>query len=164
MEVEAEPRRRASTATRRRWLIRVLLIVGFPASALSPVFLSRRYLGPSGTTDHAVVSLVVPALALVHLWQRRHTVKRLATQLLRPRHARSGDSFQAESNLMRWILTLNAMVSGVADYLVGRPIYLRVLGPFILQKWHAMSALVLLAYVITHVIRRRRRLRLSHIT
>ena len=164
MAVEAESRRRASTATRWRWLVHVALIVGFLASALSPVFLSRRYLGHSGTTDHAIVSLVVLALVLIHLWQRRHTVNRLVTQLLRRRHVKSGGSLQAESDLILWVLTLNATASGVADYLVGQPIYLPVPGPSILQKWHAMSALVLLVYVTTHVIRRRRRLRLSHIT
>jgi len=65
--------------------------------------------------------------------------------------------------MILWILTLNAMVSGVADFMVGHTIFLSIPGPNILQKWHAMSVLVLLVYVIVHVVRRRKRLWTSHI-
>lgn len=142
----------------------MVLVVGFLASALSPVFLSRRYLGHSGTTDHAVICLVVLALVLAHLAQRRHTLKRLVAQLLHRGNAGARGRSLASSDLVLLVLTLNAMASGTVDYLVGHTIYVPVPGPPILQKWHAMSSLVLLIYVSTHVIRRRRRLRLSQIT
>jgi hypothetical protein len=55
------------------------------------------------------------------------------------------------------------MVSGVADFIVGHTILLPIPGPNILQKWHALSVVVLLVYVIVHVVRRRKRLRTSHV-
>ncbi len=164
MAIHAQPRRRASSPTRRRWWVHAALVVGFLASALSPVFLSRRYLGHSGTADHAVICLMVLALVLAHLAQRRHTLRRLAGQLLQGRHLGARGRSLASSDLILLTLTLNAMASGAVDYLVGHTIYLPGPGPSLLHKWHAMSALVLLIYVGTHVIRRRRRLRLSQIT
>ncbi len=164
MTIGVPARGRANATTRRRWLVHVVLIVGFLAAAVSPIFLSRRYLGNSGTTDHAIICLIVFGLVVVHLYQRRRTVRRLATQLLRGRDAGTPRSSPAGTDLVLGLLTLNAMVSGLADYLVGHPIYLPIPGPYVLQKWHAISAVVLVVYVATHVIRRRRRLRLSHIT
>lgn len=63
-----------------------------------------------------------------------------------------------------WLLVLNATISGVVDYVVGHTVYLPIPGPFVLHKWHAMSVVVLLAYVIVHVVRRRARLRNSRIS
>ena len=163
MTVEVPARGRANATTRRRWLVHVVLIVGFLAAAASPVFLSRRYLGNSGVTDHAIICAIVLGLVVVHLFQRRRTVRRLVTQLLRGRDPVAARSSPARTDLVLWLLTLNAMASGLADYLAGHPIYLPIPGPYVLQKWHAVSAVVLVIYVTTHVVRRRRRLRLSHI-
>ena len=58
---------------------------------------------------------------------------------------------------------LNAMVSGIVNCAFGHDVVLSSSGLYILQKWHAMSVLVLLAYVIVHAVRRRKRLRTSHI-
>jgi hypothetical protein len=127
------------------------------------VFLSRKYLGHSGTTDHAIIGLVVLVLVIVHLTQRRHTVRRLISRLFRRTSSTGLQSRQAASDTILWLLTLNAMVSGVADFVVGHTIFLPIHGPNIVQKWHAMAILVLLVYVIVHVIRRRGRLRTSHI-
>ena len=69
----------------------------------------------------------------------------------------------AVSDLILWLLIVNATASGVADFLVGHTIFLSLPGPGFFHKWHAMSALVLLVYVIVHVIRRRSRLRTSHV-
>lgn len=157
------PRSR-TPASRRRWSVNVVLILGFVASGLSPIFLSRTYLGHSGTTDHAIASVLVLGVVLIHLWQRRRTIRRLTTRLLARSMPVRDRSHLAQSDLLLWILTVNATLSGVTDYVVGHPTMLAVPGPFIIQKWHAMSALVLLIYVVTHVIRRRRRLRWSQIT
>lgn len=158
-----ERRQSVNGVARRRWLVHVALIVGFVAAALSPIFLSRKYLGHSGTTDHVLISLLVLAVIAAHLVQRRLTVKRLCSHLIERRREREVRPGLAQSDLLLSVLTVNAMVSGVADYLMGHPIYLRVPGPYILQKWHALSALVLLGYVVTHVTRRRGRLRRSQI-
>jgi hypothetical protein len=152
---------RDSIAT-RRWIVHVLLIIGFLASVISAIFLSRKYLGHSGVTDHAIVGLIVLGLVMVHLAQRRRTVKRLLTRLMH-RNGTDIASRRAESDLILWLLTLNAVVSGAADFLVGHQIILPIPGPYVFQKWHELSALVLLVYVIVHVARRRSRLRTSHI-
>src|ERR1019366_2219942 len=163
LATRTESRNRGDSIARNRWMVHLALILGFLAAALSPIFLSRMYWGHSGTTNHAIISLIVLGIVLVHLWQRRHTVRRLFARLIGHQSSPAHRSFQAPSDLILWILTLNAVVSGVADYLVGHQIFLPVSGPIIFQKWHAMSALVLLVYVIVHVVRRRKRLRRSHI-
>jgi cytochrome b561 len=68
---------RGDRISRNRWLVHLALIGGFVAAVVSAVFLSRTYLGRSGVTDHAIIGLIVLALVLVHLIQRRHTVRRL---------------------------------------------------------------------------------------
>jgi hypothetical protein len=138
------------------------LIVVFLAAVASPVFLSKKYLGHTGTTNHAIIGLIVLAFVGVHLFQRRHTVWRLISKFWGERTPGTRKRL-AISDLILWVLILNATVSGVADFIVGHTIHLPVPGPYILQKWHAMAAIVLLVYVIVHVIRRRARLRTSHV-
>jgi hypothetical protein len=144
-------------------LVHLALIIGFLGAIISAIFLSKKYLGHSGVTDHAIIGLIVFALVIVHLTQRRHSVGRIITRLAGRRSPTGRQSRQDSSDLLLWIFTLNATVSGLADFVVGHAIYLPIPGPFILQKWHTMSILILLAYVIVHVIRRRKRLRTSHI-
>jgi ABC-type cobalamin transport system permease subunit len=62
--------------------VHLALICGFVAAVVSAVFLSRTYLGHPGVTDHAIIGLIVLALVLVHLIQRRHTVRRLISRLI----------------------------------------------------------------------------------
>ena len=152
----------SDSIARNRWAVHLALIVGFIATVVSAVFLSRKYLGHSGATVHAIIGLLVLALVVVHLTQRRHTVRRLLARLFGRPSGRQ--SRQAVADATLWLLTLNAMVSGFADFLVGHAILAPLPGPYIFQKWHAMSAIVLLVYVIVHVGRRRKRLRTSRIT
>jgi len=49
---------------------------------ISAIFLSRKYLGHSGTTDHSIIGLLVLLLVIVHLAQRRQTVRWLVSRLL----------------------------------------------------------------------------------
>jgi hypothetical protein len=148
---------------RNRWLVHLTLILCFLAAVVSAVFLSRKYLGHSGTTDHSIIGLIVLGLVLVHLTQRRQTVRRLLSRLFGRPTSTNRQLRLATSDMILWLLTLNAMVSGIADFVVGHTIFLSIPGPNILQKWHAMSVLVLLVYVIVHVVRRRGRLRTSQI-
>jgi len=161
--VRSELGRRGGSISRNRWIVHVALILAFLAAVVSAIFLSRKYLGHSGVTDHSIIGLVVLALVGVHLFQRRRTVGRLLSRLAGGRNSTQTRPRQAAFDLFLWLLTLNAVVSGVVDFLAGHTIYLPIPGPPILQKWHAMSVLVLLVYVIVHVVRRRARLRTSRI-
>jgi len=159
----SRPGTHGDSIARNRWWVHLALMLGFLAATLSAIFLSKKYLGHSGTTNHSIIGLAVFVLVLIHLTQRRHTVRRLLTWLF-GRSRATGPRFRlAVSDAILWLLTLNAMVSGVADFLVGHEIYLPVPGPNIFQKWHTISVLVLLGYVIVHVARRRKRLRRSHV-
>jgi len=139
-------------------------MLGFLAALVSPIFLSRRYLGHSGTTDHAILGIIAVVIVLVHLTQRRRTVRRLVTQLVGRSAAAGRQTRRALSDTILWILVVNAVLSGVVDFVAGHLVELPVPGPYILHKWHAMAALVLVVYVIVHVTRRRRQLRSSHIS
>ena len=59
--------------------------------------------------------------------------------------------------MILWLLTLNVMVSGTVDLVNGHETLLPIPGPFILQKWHGFSAIVLFVYVLVHALRRRSR-------
>jgi hypothetical protein len=146
-----------------RWLVHLALITGFLAAIVSAIFLSKKYVGLSGTTDHSIIGLAVLGVVLVHLTQRRQTIRRLLARLLGQSNAATRQLRLAVSDTILWLLTLNAMISGFADFVVGHTIFLSIPGPSILQKWHAMSVLLLLVYVTVHVIRRRARLRTSHV-
>jgi hypothetical protein len=148
---------------RRRWVVHLSLIAGFLAALLSAVFLSRKYLGHSGIADHSIIGALVLCLVIVHLVQRRQTVGRLAKRLIRITAAMPVQTRIAVSDLILLLLTLNAMASGLADYLAGSTTLLPFGGPARLLKWHADAVIVLVIYVIVHIIRRRRRLRSSHI-
>jgi hypothetical protein len=139
------------------------LIVGFLAAVLSAIELSKKYLGHSGVTDHSIIGLVVLAFVLVHLIQRRRTVARLATTLVGLRRSTETRTRLALSDAILWLLTLNVMVSGFVDFVVGHTIFLSIPGPDQFRKWHEMAALVLIVYVIVHVLRRKTRLRTSRI-
>lgn len=145
-----------------RFLVHLLLVAAFVASLLSALELSKKYLGHSGTTDHAIIGFVVLAFITVHLTQRRHTIRRLLDALAH-RTKNSTSKRRAASGLILWLLTLNVMVSGTVDLVLGHETLLAVPGPLIFQKWHGFSAIVLLVYVTVHVIRRRSRFRTSRI-
>jgi hypothetical protein len=145
-----------------RFLVHLLLVAAFVATLLSALEISRRYFGLSGITDHAIVGFIALAFILVHLIQRRHTVKRLLATLAH-RTKSSAASRRATSDLILWLLTLNVMVSGTVDLVNGHETLLPIPGPFILQKWHGFSAIVLFVYVLVHALRRRSRFRTSRI-
>jgi hypothetical protein len=132
-------------------------------AVVTPIFLSRRYLGHSGITDHAIVGVLALAIIVAHLIQRRKTVRRLLRYLLGQRSSTVARSRQAVSDLILWVLTLNATVSGGVDLLVGHETYVPVPGPFLFHKWHELSALALVVDVVLHVVRRRARLRTSRV-
>jgi hypothetical protein len=118
---------------------------------------------PEGTI-HVVVGSAFVALVVVHVAQRRHTVARLDGNLGRVRTWLTRRGRLAWSDLVLALLTLNVLASGTADLVSSNKVMLhpRDIGiPLRDIGWHALSALVLLAYLCVHVARRWGRLRRS---
>jgi hypothetical protein len=110
---------------------------------------------------HTDVGLVFVGLVVVHLAQRRRTLARMATQLVRVRMFAARRIRLSVSDLLLLFITLNVLVSGVLDWNRGEPIQLPLPRPF--GRWHLDSGLVLVVYLAVHVWHRRKRLRRSTI-
>jgi hypothetical protein len=109
---------------------------------------------------HADVGLVFVGFVVLHLAQRRRTLARMATRVVRaPASARSIRF--ALSDVVLFVITMNVLVSGVVDWSRGAPTQLPLPRPF--YRWHLDSGLALVIYLAVHVWRRRRRLRRSSI-
>ena len=152
---------RADQREQYRWLGHLGLIVSFLA-ALATLLVRR-----SSIIMHVAVGLVFVAFVVVHIAQRRRTTGKLAAQLV---HARAWFKHRGRLGLSDAILaflTLNVLVSGVVDYVDKRntPFPLRALTGLPIQfiGWHGLSSVILLCYLVTHVLRRRTRLRRSQI-
>jgi hypothetical protein len=153
------PERPAGRQTTRRTLSRWAVHLGLLCSAAAAL----------GTLDllhvriaiHTDVGLVFAGLVVVHLVQRRRTLARMATQIVRARTFAGRRIRLTVSDLLLLFITLNVLVSGVLDWSRGVPIQLPLPRPF--DRWHLDSGLVLVIYLAVHVWRRRKRLRRSTI-
>jgi hypothetical protein len=114
-----------------------------------------------GTTVHIVLGLSFFALVVLHLVQRRRTVRRLVTRLghagtwLRPQGR------LAFSDLALAFITVNVLVSGIVDLVSGSNVSLPLQGtglPDQLMRWHSLSSVLLLGYLVVHLVRRKGRL------
>jgi hypothetical protein len=142
-----------------RFLVHVILLATFAASLATVTVVTEGW-------PHLVIGSVFVALVAVHVAQRRHTVMRLAGNLLRPPAWVKRRGRLAWSDLILALLTLNVLVSGAGDLATGNQVILhpRSVGiPFRDIGWHVSAALVLFAYLGVHVGRRWRRLRTSSI-
>jgi hypothetical protein len=142
---------------RARWLVHLVLIAVFAGSLATVVMI------PEGT-PHVVVGLAFAAVVGIHLVQRRHTVARFLGNVARARTWLSRRGRLAWSDLVLTLLTLNLLASGTYDLLSSQKVMLhpRDVGiPLRDIGWHALSAIVLLAYLCVHVARRWGRLRRS---
>jgi hypothetical protein len=110
---------------------------------------------------HADIGLAFVGLVIVHLVQRRRTVARMMTQLARVRSFAERRLRFASSDLLLAFITLNVLVSGVLDWRRGEPIQIPLPRPF--ARWHLLSGVALVLYLIFHVWHRRKRLRKSTI-
>jgi hypothetical protein len=110
---------------------------------------------------HADIGLVFVGLVVVHLLQRRRTVTRMMSQLARVRSFAERRVRLAGSDLILAFITLNVLVSGVLDWGRGEPIQLPLPPPF--DRWHLLSGVALVIYLMVHVWHRRKRLRRSTI-
>jgi hypothetical protein len=93
----------------------------------------------------------------VHLAQRRRTVARLVSQLARAHSFAARRVRLATSDLILASITLNVLVSGVLDWGRGEPIQIPLPRPF--DRWHFVSGVALVIYLMVHVWHRRERLR-----
>ncbi len=105
---------------------------------------------------HVVVGFFFVGFVVVHLMQRRHAVTQMLRQLGRARLFVERRSALALSDLLLTFLALNVLVSGVVDWHRGEPTSLPFPKPF--SRWHLVSGLLLLLYLVAHVWRRRKRL------
>jgi hypothetical protein len=108
---------------------------------------------------HADVGLAFVGLVIVHLAQRRRTVARMVSQLAGARSSAERRARPAGSDLVLAFITLNVLVSGVLEWSTGTEVRLPLPPPF--DKWHGLSGVVLVLYLLVHVWHRRKRLRRS---
>jgi hypothetical protein len=140
---------------RSRWLVHLGLLV-FAAAALGTLQLLHIR-----NAIHADVGLVFAGLVVVHLAQRRHRIARMLAQLrrVRPRIERELRLLASDASLA--FITLNVVVSGILDWGRGTPVPLPFPRPF--GRWHLLSSVVLVVYLVVHVSRRWKRIRRSTI-
>ena len=105
---------------------------------------------------HTVVGLIFVGLVVIHLAQRRRTVARMATQMVRAKKFVERRIRLAMSDLVLFVITANVLISGVVDWSRGAPTQLPLLpAPF--YRWHLTSSAALVIYLVVHVWRRRKR-------
>lgn len=147
-------RSRTGWRTRSRWLVHLGLLV-FAAAALGTLQLLHVR-----NAIHADIGLVFAGLVVVHLAQRRHRIGRMLAQLVRLRPRIERELRLAASDAILAFLAANVVASGILDWGRGAPTLLPILpSPF--DRWHLLSSVVLVVYLIVHVSRRWRRLRHS---
>ena len=147
--------RRSAWRARSRWAVHIGLLCS-AAAALGTLQLLHVKID-----YHTVVGLVFVGLVAIHLVQRRRTIARIATQLVRSRTFVERRIRLAVSDLLLLFITVNVLVSGIVDWERGQPTQLPLPVPF--DRWHLDSGLALVVYLAVHVWQRRKRLRRSTI-
>lgn len=153
---------RATTGSeRRRWYVHLTLLVTLAGSLVSLVWLSHSI------TAHVIIGVVFMAVLLAHFYQRRRTIGALARQLVGARARTARSTRLGVSDVILELLVLDVLVSGLVDVVHHQATQLSFLAsagfPPGLVQWHKLAALLLVVYASVHVVRRRRRLRHSHI-
>ena len=154
--VQRPAQSRTGWRTRSRWLVHLGLLV-FAAAALGTLQLLHIH-----NAIHADVGLAFAALVIVHLAQRRHRIAGMFARLWGFRRRVVSELRLLASDAILAFVTLNVVVSGILDWNRGAPLLLPVL-PLPFDRWHLLSSVVLVVYLIVHVSRRWRRLRRSTI-
>ena len=127
-----------------RWLVHVGLI---------GTVLTSLWFEPI-LTLHVVLGIVFIGLCVAHLRQRRRVTVNLVKRLARPQTLPSTQGRLALADAALAALTTVMLVSGLWDWLAGHPTRIR---------WHAISGVLLAAFLLVHTLRRRNRLRSSQI-
>lgn len=134
-------------------------MVTLAGSLLTLIYLSHSI------TLHVIFGVAFMVMMLFHLYQRRRTVKSLLSRLVGKRsHARAR---LAISDVILELLVLDVLVSGIVDAMNHHATQFPLASPLGLppglSQWHKLAGVVLAVYLIVHIIRRRKRLRRSHI-
>jgi hypothetical protein len=143
----------AAHRSRYRWLVHLVLISSAAAALITLDFLAVR------NAIHAVVGLVFVGFVVIHLIQRRATIARMLGQLARARSIAGRRLRLTGSDMLLAFITLNVLVSGVIDWDRGYPLQIPLPRPF--DRWHSLSSVILVVYLVVHVWHRRKRLRRS---
>jgi hypothetical protein len=145
-----------ATDRRTRWRTRSRFAVHLGLLCTAAAALGTLQLLHVRVAFHTDVGLVFVGLVVVHLIQRRRTLTRMATQLVRARTFVERRIRLAVSDFLLLFITVNVLVSGIVDWGRGQPTGLPLPAPF--QRWHLDSGLALVIYLAVHIWRRRKRL------
>ena len=149
-------RSRAAWRIRSRWLVHLGLLV-FAAAALGTLQLLHIR-----NAIHADVGLAFAGLVAIHLAQRRHRIAGMLARLGGFRRHVARELRLLASDAILAFITASVVASGLLDWNRGSPLLLPVLPPPF-DRWHLLSSVALIVYLIIHVSRRWRRLRRSTI-
>jgi hypothetical protein len=141
---------------RSRWLVHIGLMTGLVAALATLQLLHIRQ------AYHVGVGLVFAALVAYHLIQRRRRIAAMLASLTGHRPAIAREVRLLVSDAVLAFLVLNVTLSGIIDWRRGTPTLVPFL-PLPFDRWHALSSVALVVYLIVHVARRWRRLRRSTI-
>lgn len=156
---DAEARHgRAGPRARSRWTVHLALLITLTA-ALLPLLM----FGSSARVPvHVVIACVFLGLVIVHLAQRRHTLRKLVIQLGRAGSRIRGRRLAVSDAIFAFLIG-NVLASGIYNLATGQNARVPLPGIHLFIGWHALSSVLFVGYLITHVLRRRRRLRRSRI-
>ena len=146
----------AGWRTRSRWFVHLGLLA-FAAAALATLQLLHIR-----NAIHADVGLAFAGLVVVHLAQRRHRIAGMFARLWGFRRRVGRELRLLASDAILAFITVNVVVSGILDWNRGAPLLLPFL-PLPFDRWHLLSSVVLVVYLIIHVSRRWKHLRRSTI-
>lgn len=136
-------------------------MVSLAGSLLSLIYLSHSI------TIHVIFGVLFMVALLFHFYQRRRTITLLFKRLFGPTTRTRASSRLVVSDLILELLVLNVLISGIVDGLHHHatqfPLAATLGLPPGLSQWHKLAAIVLVIYATVHILRRRRRLRRSHI-
>jgi hypothetical protein len=139
----------------------VTLLLSLAGSLLSLIFLSHSI------TVHVVFGTLFMVALLFHFYQRRRTIASLLKRLVVGQSGVRSTTRLAVSDIILELLVLNVLLSGIVDavshHATQFPWAAAIGLPPGLSQWHKLAAIVLVVYATVHVIRRRKRLRRSHI-
>lgn len=150
-----------SSVERSRWYVHLALLTSLAGSLLSLIYLNHSI------TVHVIFGVWFFVMILIHLFQRRRTIKSLLKRLARMQRRTHLTTRLAISDVIFELLALNVLVSGTVDILKHHSTQFALATvlhvPPGLDQWHKLAAIVFVVYAIVHVTRRRKRLRRSHI-
>ena len=127
-----------------RWLVHVALLATVTVSVVLEPLL----------TLHIALGCAFIGLVVVHLGQRRRTSARLARRLPQIAGWSRAAGRLALADALLAALTAAMFASGLYDWLAGHPTRIR---------WHALTGVLLVGFLLVHTVRRRKRLRRSSV-